>query len=125
MIKDEAGNEVEVPRVTAQQILARTGERKAKSTLLMAIPNEHLARFYGIKDAKTLWAAIKTRFNGNAESKKMQKISPQLDNDDLKQIDQDVLEEMDLKSQVAMLSMMVKRFYKKTRRKLESNGKEQ
>nr|GEV78069.1 ribonuclease H-like domain-containing protein [Tanacetum cinerariifolium] len=41
-----------------------TRERKAKSTLLMAIPDEHLARFHGIKDAKTLWAAIKTRFGG-------------------------------------------------------------
>nr|GEW91783.1 ribonuclease H-like domain-containing protein [Tanacetum cinerariifolium] len=47
-----------------KQILATTRERKAKSTLLMAIPDEHLARFYGIKDAKTLWAAIKTRFGG-------------------------------------------------------------
>nr|GEX71855.1 ribonuclease H-like domain-containing protein [Tanacetum cinerariifolium] len=74
MTKDEAGNEIKVPPVTAQQILARTRERKAKSTLLMAIPDEHLARFYGTKDAKTLWAAIKTRVGGNAESKKMQKI---------------------------------------------------
>nr|GFA15557.1 ribonuclease H-like domain-containing protein [Tanacetum cinerariifolium] len=54
MIKDEAGNEVKVPPVTAHQILARTIERKAKSTRLMAIPDEHLARFHGIKDAKTL-----------------------------------------------------------------------
>nr|GEZ01432.1 hypothetical protein [Tanacetum cinerariifolium] len=60
--KDEAGNEVEVPPVTAHQILARTRERKAKSTLLMTISYENLARFYRIKDAKTLWAAIKTRF---------------------------------------------------------------
>nr|GEW46385.1 putative ribonuclease H-like domain-containing protein [Tanacetum cinerariifolium] len=30
----------------------------------MAIPDEHLARFHGIKDDKTLWAAIKTRFDG-------------------------------------------------------------
>nr|GFA76735.1 ribonuclease H-like domain-containing protein [Tanacetum cinerariifolium] len=63
MTKDEAGNEVEAPPVTTQQILARTRERKAKSSLIMAIPDEHLARFYGIKDAKTLWAAIKTRFD--------------------------------------------------------------
>nr|GEU59696.1 hypothetical protein [Tanacetum cinerariifolium] len=73
MPKDEAGNEIKVIHVTAQQILARTKERKAKSTLLMAIPDEHLARFHGIKDTKTLWAAIKTRFCGNVESKKMQK----------------------------------------------------
>nr|GEU80865.1 ribonuclease H-like domain-containing protein [Tanacetum cinerariifolium] len=71
MTKDKAGNEVKVPPITARQILARTRERKAKSTLLMAIPNEHLARFHGIKDAKTFWAAIKTIFGGNAESRKM------------------------------------------------------
>nr|GEU46236.1 ribonuclease H-like domain-containing protein [Tanacetum cinerariifolium] len=64
MTKDKGGNEVEVPPVTAQQILARTRERKAKSTLLMAILDEHLDRFHRIKDAKTLWAAIKTRFEG-------------------------------------------------------------
>nr|GEV40549.1 hypothetical protein [Tanacetum cinerariifolium] len=49
---------------------------------------------------------------------------PQLDNEDLEQIDQDDLEQMDLKWQVAMLFMREKRFYKKTRRKLEFNGKE-
>nr|GFC88081.1 hypothetical protein [Tanacetum cinerariifolium] len=37
-----------------------------------------------------------------------QSSSPQLDNEDLEQIDQDDLEEMDLKWQVAMLSMRVK-----------------
>ncbi|GJX43100.1 hypothetical protein Tco_0259776 [Tanacetum coccineum] len=39
--------------------LARKNELKAKSTLLLAIPDEHLLKFYGIKDAKTLWEAIK------------------------------------------------------------------
>ncbi|GJX51184.1 hypothetical protein Tco_0278029 [Tanacetum coccineum] len=50
--------------------------------------------------------------------------SPQLENEDLEQIDHDDLEEMDLRWQVAMLSMMVKRFYKKTGRKLIFNGQE-
>ncbi|GKB27987.1 putative ribonuclease H-like domain-containing protein [Tanacetum coccineum] len=50
--------------------------------------------------------------------------SLQLDDEDLEQIDHDDLEEMDLKWQVAMLSMRVKRFYKKTGRKLIFNGKE-
>nr|GEU97152.1 hypothetical protein [Tanacetum cinerariifolium] len=53
-----------------------------------------------------------------------QSSSLQLDNEDLEQIDQDNLEEIDLKWQEAMLSMRVKQFYKKTKRKLESNGKE-
>nr|GEZ59614.1 hypothetical protein [Tanacetum cinerariifolium] len=50
--------------------------------------------------------------------------SPQLDDEDLKQIDLDDLKEIDLKWQVAMLSMRVKRFYKKTGRKLNFNSKE-
>ncbi|GJU20018.1 ribonuclease H-like domain-containing protein [Tanacetum coccineum] len=250
-------------------------ERKAKSIVLLAIPDEYQSRFHGIKDAKSSWAAIKSRFGGNVESKKMQKTilkqqfenfsvsdtegldkaydrlqklirllevhgasvpnedanqkflralpsswnnvalimrnkdgiddldiddlynnlkvfeadikgssgsssnsqnvaflstkdtsssnevntangvstasghnsqgqassssytddlmfsffanqsnSPQLDDEDLEQIDHDDLEEMDLKWQVAMLSMRVKRFYKKTGRKLIFNGKE-
>ncbi|GKC19419.1 ribonuclease H-like domain-containing protein, partial [Tanacetum coccineum] len=50
--------------------------------------------------------------------------SLQLDNEDLEQIDTDDLEEMDLKWQVAMLTMRVKRFLKKTGRNLNFNGKE-
>ncbi|GKA22865.1 putative ribonuclease H-like domain-containing protein [Tanacetum coccineum] len=50
--------------------------------------------------------------------------SLQLDNEDLEQIDTDDLEEMDLKWQVAMLTMMVKRFLKKAGRNMNFNGKE-
>ncbi|GKA28586.1 putative ribonuclease H-like domain-containing protein [Tanacetum coccineum] len=50
--------------------------------------------------------------------------SPQLDDEDLDQIDHDDLEEIDPKWQVTMLSMRVKRFYKKAGRKLIFNGKE-
>ncbi|GJY92425.1 ribonuclease H-like domain-containing protein, partial [Tanacetum coccineum] len=50
--------------------------------------------------------------------------SQQLDNEDLEQIDTDDLEEMDLKWQVAMLTMRVKIFLKKTGRNLNFNGKE-
>ncbi|GJU52604.1 ribonuclease H-like domain-containing protein [Tanacetum coccineum] len=71
--KDENGVETEVPLKTAQAILARQKERKAKSILLLAIPDEYQLRFHTIKDAKSLWAAIKSRFSGNVESKKMQK----------------------------------------------------
>ncbi|GJT35737.1 ribonuclease H-like domain-containing protein [Tanacetum coccineum] len=47
-----------------------------------------------------------------------------LDYEDLEQIDADDLEEMDLKWQVAMLTMRVKRFIKKTGRKMDLNDKE-
>ncbi|GKA00404.1 ribonuclease H-like domain-containing protein [Tanacetum coccineum] len=39
----------------------------------MAVLKDHLRRFHGMDDAKEIWAAIKTRFGGNANSKKMQK----------------------------------------------------
>nr|GEW37273.1 hypothetical protein [Tanacetum cinerariifolium] len=47
---------------------------------------------------------------------------PQLDNDDLKQIDADYLEEMDLKWQMAMLTMRAMRFLQRTGRNLGANG---
>ncbi|GJU96676.1 ribonuclease H-like domain-containing protein [Tanacetum coccineum] len=50
--------------------------------------------------------------------------APQLDNEDLEQIDADDLEEMDLKWQVVILTMRVKRFIKETGRKLDLNDKE-
>ncbi|GJU03549.1 hypothetical protein Tco_1113887 [Tanacetum coccineum] len=60
--KDENGVETEVPPKTAQAILARQKERKAKSIMLLAIPDEYQLRFHTIKDAKSLWAAIKSRY---------------------------------------------------------------
>nr|GEV68935.1 ribonuclease H-like domain-containing protein [Tanacetum cinerariifolium] len=50
-----------------------------------------------------------------------QSSSPQLDNDDLKQIDADDLEEMDLKWQMAMLTVRARRFLQRTRRNLGAN----
>nr|GEX10568.1 hypothetical protein [Tanacetum cinerariifolium] len=48
--------------------------------------------------------------------------SPQLDNDHLKQIDVDDLEEMDLKWQMAILTMRARRFLQRTGRNLGANG---
>ncbi|GJV17261.1 ribonuclease H-like domain-containing protein [Tanacetum coccineum] len=50
--------------------------------------------------------------------------SPQLDNEDLQQIHPDDLEEMDLRWQMAMLTMRARRFLKNTGRKLTVNGNE-
>ncbi|GJX49649.1 putative ribonuclease H-like domain-containing protein [Tanacetum coccineum] len=56
-----------------EEIIARERERKARTTLLMALPEDHLAKFHKMTDAKEMWDAIKSRFGGNDESKKMQK----------------------------------------------------
>ncbi|GJT53548.1 ribonuclease H-like domain-containing protein [Tanacetum coccineum] len=62
-----------LPPKTAEEILARERERKAWTTLLMALLEDHLAKFHKITNAKEMWEAIKSRFGGNDESKKMQK----------------------------------------------------
>ncbi|GJX36202.1 putative ribonuclease H-like domain-containing protein [Tanacetum coccineum] len=48
--------------------------------------------------------------------------SPQLAQEDLEQIDPDDLEEMDLQWEMAMLTIRVRRFIKRTGRKLDVNG---
>nr|GEW58686.1 hypothetical protein [Tanacetum cinerariifolium] len=105
-------------------------EVKARSTLTMGIPNEHQLKFNSINDAKQLMEAIEKRFGRNAATKKIdmngycknhkktaktrqtrtreqkdQPSSPQLVNKDLEQIHLDDLEEMDLRWQMAMLTM--------------------
>ncbi|GJV00405.1 ribonuclease H-like domain-containing protein [Tanacetum coccineum] len=70
---DTSGQIKILPPKTAEEIVARERERKARTTLLMAIPEDHLAKFHKMTDAKEMWNAIKSRFGGNDESKKMQK----------------------------------------------------
>ncbi|GJS93218.1 hypothetical protein Tco_0800186 [Tanacetum coccineum] len=139
---------------TAKQLAAKRNQERVKSILLLAIPDEYLLKFHNVADAKSLWAAIKARFGGNEESKKMQKnvlkhqfenfttasnessdkaydknqialimkmcsffaqptTSPQLENEDFQQIDEDDLEELDLRWQVAMLTVRVKNSFKR------------
>ncbi|GJX38263.1 ribonuclease H-like domain-containing protein [Tanacetum coccineum] len=172
---DTQGQIKVLPPRTAEEILARERERKARTTLLMALPEDHLAKFHKMTDAKEMWEAIKSRFGGNDESKKMQKFQSLLSQleihgagvstedanqkflrslpsawsqvslimrtkpgdgtslnvafvsetpADLEQLDEFDLEEMDLKWQVAMISMRMKKFYKKTGRKLQFDAKE-
>ncbi|GJY12560.1 hypothetical protein Tco_0381869 [Tanacetum coccineum] len=43
-----------LPPKTAEEILARERERKARTTLLMALPEDHLAKFHKMTDAKEM-----------------------------------------------------------------------
>ncbi|GKC40404.1 hypothetical protein Tco_1052788 [Tanacetum coccineum] len=173
------------PPKTAKEILARERERKARTTLLMAIPEGHLSLLsqleihgasvstedanqkflrvfesdikgstasssitqnvafvssestnstnvvstdYGIstssghnsqKEGSSSYTdEIKYSFFANQSS------GQQLDHEDLEQVDKFNLEEMDLKWQVAMISMRLKKFYKKTGRNQKEIKKE-
>ncbi|GKC65650.1 hypothetical protein Tco_1098248 [Tanacetum coccineum] len=50
--------------VTTEEKVQKKNDMKARSMLPMAHPNEHLMTFNQYKDAKTLFAAIQTRFGG-------------------------------------------------------------
>ncbi|GJT09588.1 putative ribonuclease H-like domain-containing protein [Tanacetum coccineum] len=59
--------------VTTEEKAQKKNDVKARSMLLMTLPNEHLLTFNQYKDAKTLFAAIQTRFGGNNATKKTHK----------------------------------------------------
>ncbi|GKD66648.1 hypothetical protein Tco_1308756, partial [Tanacetum coccineum] len=61
---DTSGQLKILPPKTAEEIVARERERKARTTLLMAIPEDHLAKFHKMTNAKEMWKAIKSRFDG-------------------------------------------------------------
>ncbi|GKA82608.1 putative ribonuclease H-like domain-containing protein [Tanacetum coccineum] len=179
----------EMPITTAEEKAQRRLEVKARSILMMGIPNEHQLKFNSIKDAKKLLEAIEKRFGGNADIRKtqrnilkFQKLVSQLELLDEKLSQEDVykpkvkgmsssssstqnmafvsssnnntsntneavntaygvsiasnqvndaystniddMEEIDLRWQMAMLTMRERRFLKNTGRKLTINGNE-
>ncbi|GKC96912.1 hypothetical protein Tco_1162354, partial [Tanacetum coccineum] len=59
--------------VTAEEKTNKKNDVKARGLLLMALPNEHQLTFSQYPDAKSMFAAIETRFRGNAATKKTQK----------------------------------------------------
>ncbi|GJY51406.1 putative ribonuclease H-like domain-containing protein [Tanacetum coccineum] len=69
---DTSVTKMSVP-ITAKEKTNKKNDVKARSLLLMALPNEHQLTFSQYTDAKTMFAAIKTRFEGNEAIKKIQK----------------------------------------------------
>ncbi|GKA13261.1 hypothetical protein Tco_0692907 [Tanacetum coccineum] len=66
---------IEMLITTAEEKAQRILEVKARSTLMMGIPNEHQLKFNSIKDAKKLLEAVEKRFGGNAATRKTKKES--------------------------------------------------
>ncbi|GKA77251.1 ribonuclease H-like domain-containing protein [Tanacetum coccineum] len=226
--KDTNGIIKVLPPKTAEEILSRERERKARTTLLMALPENHLAKFHKMTNAKDIllsqleihgacvstedsnqkflrflpssWSQVSlvmrtkpivdslsfddlynnlrvfesdvkgstgsssstqnvafvssestsstndvstaygvstsSGYNSQRENSPSytdelmysffanESSSLHLDHEDLEQLDEFDLEEMDLKWQVAMISMRLKKFYKKTGRRLQFDAKE-
>ncbi|GJU43491.1 ribonuclease H-like domain-containing protein [Tanacetum coccineum] len=71
--RDRDGRVIILPPTTADEHIAVQRESKARTTLLQSIPDDHVADFHYMDDARDIWNAVKARFGGNAESKKMRK----------------------------------------------------
>nr|GEV52616.1 retrotransposon protein, putative, unclassified [Tanacetum cinerariifolium] len=178
--------------VTTEDMQKRRNDVKARTTLLLALPNEHQLRFTKYKTAQELWAAILKTFEGketleqtfnrlqairnrsdldtmslddlynhlkvyDPEVKKKSEsnshhmafissaktrsgieevntasfstastqVSPacaDVKYEDINQIDEDEIEKMDIKWNMALLSMRADRFWKKTRKKITIQG---
>nr|GEW93904.1 ribonuclease H-like domain-containing protein [Tanacetum cinerariifolium] len=183
-----------LPPVSFEEHVAVKRETKARTLLLQSLPGDHMVDFHHLDDAREIWLAVKARFGGNEESKKIkktmlkqafsefsvskkeglhkgydrfQKILSQLnqmqakpDNDDVnikflwalppscimkdvlhsfvaeneptqqlayedfEQVDQLKMEELDIKWQMAMISLRINKFQKKAGRKINFNNKD-
>nr|GEW24658.1 putative reverse transcriptase domain-containing protein [Tanacetum cinerariifolium] len=145
------GVTTEVPITTTEEKAQKRLEVKARSNLMMGISNEHQLKFNSIKNAKKFLEAVEKRFVNTAHGVSTtstqvnaaystnidnlsdvvicsffasQPNSPRLVHEDLEQIDPNDIEEMDLRWQIAMLTMRAKRYLKKIRRKLTVNVNE-
>ncbi|GKE15369.1 hypothetical protein Tco_1422946 [Tanacetum coccineum] len=58
---------------SAEDKAQRRLEVKARSTLMISIPNDHQLKFNSIKDTKLLLEDVEKRFGGNAATKKTQR----------------------------------------------------
>nr|GFD08619.1 ribonuclease H-like domain-containing protein [Tanacetum cinerariifolium] len=113
--------------------------------LLQSLLEDHMADFHHLDDAREIWLAVKARFGGNEESKKMRKTmlkqafsefnvfdsfvaknepTQQLAYEDFKQVDQLEMEELDIKWQMDMLPLRINKFQKKAGRKINFNNKD-
>ncbi|GJR73754.1 hypothetical protein Tco_0086119 [Tanacetum coccineum] len=117
---------------TAKQLTAKRNHERVKSILLLAIPDEYLYKFHNVPDAKSLWDAIKSRFQklisylevyaaqyqrkistksfislvliSNMLFLAQQTTAHQLENEDLQLFDQGDIEELELNA-MAMLTV--------------------
>nr|GFC53802.1 hypothetical protein [Tanacetum cinerariifolium] len=157
--------------ITTKDMQKRRNDVKARTTLLLALPDEHQLRFSRYETAKELWEAILKTFSGNEATKKTKKnqfkqqygnfnaegsetleqtfnrlqaimthlefMDVEIKQDDLNHkfltslapewllytiIDEDDIEEMDIKWNMVLLSMRADRFWKKTGKKITIQG---
>nr|GEU79247.1 hypothetical protein [Tanacetum cinerariifolium] len=114
------GVETVIPITYVEDNAQRRLEVKARSTLMMDIPNEHQLKFNSIKDAKQLMEAIE---------KEIWCLLPEWNTHVVVWRNKSDLDSMSMDDlynnlKMAMLTMRARRFLKNARRKLNLNGNE-
>ncbi|GJR90006.1 putative ribonuclease H-like domain-containing protein [Tanacetum coccineum] len=71
--RDPKGNIMILPPVSVEEQIVVQRETKARTILLQSLPEDHMADFHHLDDARDIWLAVKARFGGIDESKKMRK----------------------------------------------------
>nr|GEX00216.1 retrovirus-related Pol polyprotein from transposon TNT 1-94 [Tanacetum cinerariifolium] len=71
--RDSKGRIIIFPPVSFEEHVVVQRETKARTLLLQSLPEDHMADFHYLDDAREIWLAVKARFGGNEESKKMRK----------------------------------------------------
>nr|GEV72744.1 putative ribonuclease H-like domain-containing protein [Tanacetum cinerariifolium] len=130
-----------LPPKPAEEVVVRERERKARTTLLMALPEDHLAKFHkmvalimrtkpgldtlSFDDLYNNLRVFERDVKGTtaSSSSNIQNVAfVFVDNtSSTNDINDDDMEEIDLKWQMAMISMRIKKFYKRTGRKAKRN----
>nr|GEV20559.1 putative ribonuclease H-like domain-containing protein [Tanacetum cinerariifolium] len=92
--RDRDGRVIILPLTTVDEHIAVQRESKERTTLLWSIPNDHVADFHYMDDARDIWNAVKARI-GKAEGlhkgyDKMQKILSLLNQLEAKPEDEDI-----------------------------------
>ncbi|GJU77422.1 hypothetical protein Tco_1274492 [Tanacetum coccineum] len=119
IIKVIEGVETTIAPITAKEKAQRRLELKARNTLLIGIPNEHQLKFNSQR-CQVIAAGCATTASAQATTIN----STTIDNLSDAVIYAFFAKEMDLRWQMAILTMRARRFLKNTRRKLTVNGNE-
>nr|GEZ00864.1 reverse transcriptase domain-containing protein [Tanacetum cinerariifolium] len=127
---DTNGMNKVLPPKTTEEVVAREKERKARTTLLMALPEDHLAKFHKMDDAKEIFDDLYNNLRVFERDVKVTTASSSSNTQNVAFVsadstsstndtNDDDLKEMDLKWQVAIIFMRIKKFHKRTCRKLQ------
>nr|GEZ68933.1 xylulose kinase-1 [Tanacetum cinerariifolium] len=71
--RDSKGEIIILPPVSFEEHVAIQRDTKTRTLLLQSLSEDHMPDFHHLDDAREIWLAVKSRFGGNEESKKIRK----------------------------------------------------